>query len=358
MRASEDETQSKQRRTRPILVGSIVVAALIAFWLTTDGEDPAGLPAVPAAVAPGERATAAAAGAEPTLSAAAPAESVESVEALARRPLPESLRGTDIAGGLTVDANGNFVPTPDAIALFDYFLAARGEESEAVIRARIIALIRGRLDGDAMTDAGALLDTYLGFRDELRRLAAASEAPSDPEQRLQWLRELRRKHFGEAVAESLFGAGEEVERIDLARRRIALDSSIEPEERRERLDALDEQLPESVRAARRSAPAPQRAHDEIEALRQAGGSDAEIFALREQRFGREAAERLAGFDAARESWEERLEIYQAERDQLLSRAYVSELSAGEREGALESIRREHFDGYELERVRVLDRLAP
>ena len=286
MRASEDETQSKQRRTRPILVGSIVVAALIAFWLTTDGEDPAGLPAVPAAVAPGERATAAAAGAEPTLSAAAPAESVE---ALARRPLPESLRGTEIDGGLTVDANGNFVPTPDAIALFDYFLAARGEESEAVIRARIIALIRGRLDGDAMTDAEALLDTYLGFRDELRRLAAASEAPSDPEQRLQWLRELRRKHFGEAAAESLFGAGEEVARIDLERRRIALDSSIEPQERRERLDALDEQLPDSVRAARRSAPAPKRAHDEIEALRQAGGSDAEIFALREQRFGREAA---------------------------------------------------------------------
>ncbi len=355
MRASEDETQSKQRRTRPILVGSIVVAALIAFWLATDGEEPAGLPAVPAAVAPGERATAAAAGAEPTLSAAAPAESVE---ALARRPLPESLRGTEIDGGLTVDANGNFIPTPDAIALFDYFLAARGEESEAVIRARIIALIRGRLDGDAMTDAGALLDTYLGFRDELRRLAAASEAPSDPEQRLQWLRELRRKHFGEAVAESLFGAGEEVARIDLERRRIALDSSIEPQERRERLDALDEQLPDSVRAARRSASAPKRAQDEIEALRQAGGSDAEIFALREQRFGREAAERLAGFDAARESWEERLEIYQAERDQLLSRAYVSELSAGEREGALESIRREHFDGYELERVRALDRLAP
>ncbi|MBW2398073.1 MAG: lipase chaperone [Deltaproteobacteria bacterium] len=344
-------TQLKQRRTRPIMVVAVVVAALIAFWLVSDGEDSA----KPPAITPGERAVL---GAEPAPSTAASAESDQAIEALARRPLPESLRGTEIDGGLTVDADGNFVPTPDAIALFDFFLAARSEESEAVIRARIVALIRSRLDGDAMTDAVALLDSYLGFRDELRELAGASEAPSEPEQRLQWIRELRRKHFGEALAESLFGESEAVARIDFARRRVALDSSLEPEERRERLDALDEQLPESVRAARRSGPSPQRAQDEVEALRQAGGSDAEIFALRERRFGREAAERLAGFDAARESWEERLEIYQGERDQLLSREYVSELSADEREGALESIRREHFDGYELERVRALDRLAP
>jgi lipase chaperone LimK len=333
------------------MVGSVVVVGLIVFWLVAGRED-SGAPTPSAAVAPSA----------PTASESAQAPGAaaptDSIEALAQRPLPESLRGTDVDGGLTVTADGHFVPTADAIALFDYFLAASGEESADVIRARIIAHIRSRLDGDAALEAEALLETYLAFREELRELAGASEVPSDLERRLQWIRELRRKHFGAEVAETLFGESEDVARIDLERRRVAMDKSLEPEERLARLEALNAQLPESVRATRSEARAPQRVHEEVEALRRSGASDAEIFALREQRFGREAAERLAQYDTARETWEQRLEIYHGERDDFLGRGYVAELSPEEREAALEALRSEHFEGFELERVRRLDRFAP
>jgi lipase chaperone LimK len=268
--------------------------------------------------------------------------------------LPRSLRGSDADGGLAIDAGGAFLPTPDAIALFDYFLAASGEEDPAVIRQRIVDQIRGRLGGAAAREAEALLDSYLAFRDELRELVQAAEAPPHLEQRLQWIRELRREHFGPEVAAALFGAGEDVVLIDLERRRVATDASLDAEERAARLAALDARLPESVRVTRQRARAPQRVREEVAALRSAGASEAEVFAVRERSFGAEAADRLAALDAQRAEWERRLAAYQAERDQLLADEEIAALAKEEREAALDALRAAHFEPGELQRVRAID----
>lgn len=288
-------------------------------------------------------------------SPAAPGES--EIARLARGPLPRSLRGTEVGGGLALGEDGHFLPTRDAIALFDYFLAATGEEPEAVIRQRIVDQIRARLPAAAAAEAEALLDTYLRFRTAARELAGSGDVPGDLERRLQWIRELRREHFG-ATAEVLFGEEEETTRIDLERRRVATDPELDEAEKRARLEALDEGLPESVRVARERARAPAATQQEVEALREAGASEQEVFALREERFGREAAERLAALDVEQERWQDRLGAYRAERDALVDELEAEGADPAARSEAIEALRLRHFSEAELLRVRALDGEGP
>ncbi|MDJ0868903.1 MAG: hypothetical protein QNK03_22535, partial [Myxococcota bacterium] len=58
---------------------------------------------------------------------------------------PAAHRGTDVDGHLARDRDGRFLPTPDALRLFDYFYLARGETPDAEIEARIEREIRRRL---------------------------------------------------------------------------------------------------------------------------------------------------------------------------------------------------------------------
>jgi len=279
---------------------------------------------------------------------AAPRDDAESRRGTARlrEELPASLRGTEVDGALRTDAGGHLVPDPDALSLFDYFLSASGEEPLRELRERIVRHIEGALEEPARGEAVRLLDQYLGFRDELRALAQHGNPPADLERRLQWIRELRRKHFGAETANALFGRVERVQQIDLDRRRIALDPTLGEERRERQLEALNERLPASVREARESAHRPARTRQRVAALRLEGASDAEIFAAREQAFGREAALRLSELDRERARWQARLSAFNEERAALAAE--------GGSEAELDALVDRHFEGRERLRVRSLE----
>lgn len=264
-------------------------------------------------------------------------------------PLPASLAGTGVDGDLRVDGEGRFVATPDAIDLFDYFLAASGEESLALIRARIEREIETRLPPDARADARDLLERYLAYREALREEASAEGlAEASLEQRFQRIRELRRGWFDAAEREALFAAEEERWRVDLERRRVATDPGLTAEERARRLAALDAELPAEIREGREAALAATRLRRDEASLRDRGASDAEIDALREERFGREAADRLAELDRRRSDWDRRMARWLTERDRLEAAGIPPQEIAAQR--AL------RFQGPELQRVLALERI--
>lgn len=276
----------------------------------------------------------------------------------ARGPRPRSLSGTEVDGGLSVGEDGHFRPDADALALFDYFLAASGEEPPAVIRQRILDAIAQRLAPPADAEAVAFLDRYLDYREAVRELAEGGAVPPELARRLQWLRELRRAHFG-VDSEALFGSDETMTRIDLERRRVFMDATLSDAERAEQLAGLEEQLPESVREARRRASAPARVRDDVRRLRAAGADPSKVFAVREAAFGTEAAQRLAALDEERAAWDARVEAYRLDREALLAElggdALGPEHSLAESDQArLEALRRAHFEEEELLRVRVMD----
>jgi lipase chaperone LimK len=284
-----------------------------------------------------------------------PAPAARAPAGTPHRPrLPRSLRGTDVDGALVVDASGRFIPTSDALALFDYFFAARGEESERTIVRRIRREMRARLPPAALADALAFLDRYLAYRAGARALAEAEPDDGDLATRLAALHALRAETFGTATAERLFGAEEAYVQHALERRRIETDGALGEDERRARLAALDATLPADVRAARERALAPVRLREDEVRLRAAGGDAAAIAALREERFGAEAAARLAALDRQRAAWDRRLADYRARR---LAIEADPRLSAAARAAALEALLTERFTDPERRRVEALDRLS-
>lgn len=98
-------------------------------------------------------------------------------------------------------------------------------------------------------------------------------------------------------------------------------------------------------------PLPLRHASEELALRESGASEAEVDALREERFGREAADRMAALDADRADWAARVTEYRSEREALL--ATMDDFA--EREAALNDLRERHFSEDERKRVEILDR---
>jgi lipase chaperone LimK len=89
-------------------------------------------------------------------------------------------------------------------------------------------------------------------------------------------------------------------------------------------------------------------------IRERGGSDGDIRRLRAERFGEEAAERLADLDRRRADWNVRVEDFRAERSRILADASLSEQ---ERRTAVARLLAERFDEAERTRIEALDRIA-
>jgi lipase chaperone LimK len=312
----------------------------------------------PAEPAPAVEATPPARAGAPAGMAEAPDAAAPSPPAMAPDAIPEprALRGTRPSGDLRVDADGHFVPGPESLLFFEYFLSASNELPIEALVARMVGAIRARLDPPADAEAEVFLADYLDYLAAGdRELATPGLAGSaDLERRFQWVRELRREHFGAELAERLFADEETAARIHLERRRIRSDPDLSPEARRARLAELEAGYPESVRAARARATEPLRHAREESMLRAAGATPGEIHELRVERFGPEAAERMAALDARRARWNERLAAWRAERDALAA----ATPDPAERAAALEALRAEHFTPEEARRVRALDAIDP
>jgi lipase chaperone LimK len=247
-----------------------LAALLLAIWLAvrSGGEGaPAGAapePAPPAAPAPPEART------QP---GRIPAWAAAAVVAPA---LPASLAGTDVDGSLGLGSDGRFRPDAGSIRLFDYFLSSLGEVSLAQVRDLVRREAASRAPGE---DAAVLdlFDRYVAYLGEAQ--AAAARATATPRSFLEEVVRLQQSRFGEPLAGQLFGDDN------------ALALAI--------LDGSDAGLPERLRAARARVRAPAEVRARVEALRQEGASDAQIWAERAARFGPQAADRLAALDEQR-----------------------------------------------------------
>lgn len=279
--------------------------------------------------------------------------SAPSAAASERLPaLPNSLRETEVDGGLLVDEHERLVISIEARRFFDYFLSASGEEDAADIRSRIVAEIRHRLPATAATQAIALLDLYLEYRARVRQLAESGNDlnPNDLAARLEQLRSLRRETLGEATAHAFFADEEGYDAVAAEQRRVALDPTIADSDRERQMHDLDEQLPPAVRAARDEALAPLRLAAQEDELRAVGGSPEEIRALREQYFGTDGADRLEELDREQAVWRSRYGKYKADR---LAIEGDTTRSAEERAAAIEELLSRHFTPQEQIRARAL-----
>lgn len=226
--------------------------------------------------------------------------------------MPASFNGTQVDGTFSVDAAGNLLITRDIVQIFDYFLAALGEDSLPVTLARLEAYISAQLQQPAQGQARELLSQYLNYKRQLLQLERDLPQLSSLDglrQRERAVQALRARVFSPEAHRVFFALEEGYNQFTLARLAVQQDSTLDAAAKGQAIDQLRSNLPEELQAS----VLPQL-HSELRAqtaqLQAAGASREQIQQLRQQLVGAQAATRLASLDQQRQDWQQRLTSYQ------------------------------------------------
>lgn len=258
----------------------------------------------------------------------APAAQVVTV-APAAQPFAPSLQGTRPDGAAHVAQDDEVVADAQLIELFDYYLSTVGEKSPAAVRAGIERELDRTLRPPAAAAARRVLARYIAYRQAMAALETDARL-SGPDaaalkRRLAALRGLRARYFSQREIAAIFGREDAANADALARMEIRADRTLTAQQKRERLAALDAGLPADLRAAREAPLKIVRVQEEAERLRASGAGEDDIFRLRADAFGADAAGRLADVDRDEAAWKRRIDAYLAARRGLRDEAAVAAL---------------------------------
>lgn len=273
-------------------------------------------------------------------------------------PLDDTVEGIAIDGAIRVDMNGNLVYDRDLRRFMDFFIGlTRSPDDETAMRERMRQAMRDREVPDRVRqDVMDALDRYLDYRDAAATLETriGEVSPEQTRTVLRELKQLRRSHMGEAMAEGFFGREQRRIENQLARQRVQSNTDLSTAEKRQRILDLEKKLSEHAQRVRERSRTYTNLREETRRLREDGASEAEIQALRRRELGAEAANRLAELDDQRAQWQRRLAQYQAQKQAIQNN---DNLTTTDRQEALNKLRSAHFDSEaERRRARALSRI--
>ncbi|TDR73327.1 lipase secretion chaperone [Paludibacterium purpuratum] len=227
-----------------------------------------------------------------------------------------SQRGTRVDGAARDDAGGALRIDMGLRRLFDYFLATYGERDMSTIRKALQQNLQHSLSAKALQQALALFDRYVAYRQALAGLKLSAD--SSVADRLDRIAAIRPRFFSPQEVQGLFGAEDAYDRFTVARLRIQTNPTLTAAEKQAELAQLESALPPDLLAARRE-PVIQLTLSEAEAkLRQQGGSEQDVYALRSRMVGQAAADRLSQLDREQAAWQQRIDGYLRQRQQILA----------------------------------------
>lgn len=288
----------------------------------------------------------------PTEKGAAPSKLVGDPGVAIPDELPASLEGTSVPGGWAeTDSNGSLVPTPQLRQLFEYYLAALGEETLPQLVARIEQAL-ARLQEPARSEAMAILGNYLDYKLAVGELEtsygnAGASSPEEMQQQMAEIRALRRAWMDAQTAEAFFASDEALDRFQVEQLRIRTDDSLSDDEREQALARAEGALPEPIREARRET----RKFTDYHKARSELADDPEaLSAWRKAHFGEQAARRLEQAEAEQQAWDNKWQAYSEELAEIESLG----IAGPEREAAIDALRDHYFEGAEKLRAEALD----
>lgn len=260
-----------------------------------------------------------------------------------------SLRGTEVDGGVSFDANGNVLLDLGLRRLFDYHLSLIGERDLPQIRQLLADYLLGRFDPRKTATVMGCFDRYAGY---LQRLAESKIGESiDPQQRLTKVAALRRQMLGDEMASAFFAEEEALAALTLKRMAIAADNALSAEQKAQRLAALDRSEGDTARA---DADIATVVADQDRRFDHAKVNASQRAAEREALWGKEAAGRLAQLDQQRAQWDARVAQY------LFARSLIDadrSLSSAARAHALAALRVQRFSAAEQRRIASLEAIG-
>jgi len=283
------------------------------------------------------------------LPAAAPRVAEPAPVSDAKPAAVSSLAGTTPDGAATATAGNALVLDPALIRFFDYYLTTVGERPISAIQAQVQHDLDGRLAPLAARQAKDLFARYVQFKTALRAQHAAKPTGRSVDilrEGLRMMLALRATYFNDVESRALFGPQDAEASAALARMAIEQDPTLDAQQRRERLAALDARLPASVRADREAPLAVVHLEEAAQQIRAQGGSEDDVYRMRAAATSPEAANRLADVDRDEAEWKARIATYQAQRGAVLS----APGSDADRQAAMDDLRNRLFTPEEQRRL--------
>ena len=326
----------------PLLFAAFLALAL---YLTPEGVAPPATSAAPEQPAPSNN--------------VAPLELPQSSPATPTEPLktlPSSFSGTTVDGVFRLDADGNLLISEDIRRIFDYFLAAVGEEPLRTSVERLRAYITAQLPENARAQALTLLNQYLDYKRELVLLERDLPQMSNLEglrQREAAVQALRARLFDSETQQAFFGREAAYNQFTLQRMAILRDSQLDDAGKAAAVDRLRNSLP----AEMQDAVLPQLQNDlrqQTAELQAAGAKPEQIRQLRQQLVGAEATQRLEVLDGQRATWKKRIAQYSSAKAAIQNNAGMS---ASDKRAAIAQLAAENFDEREQLRLDAAEQLA-
>jgi lipase chaperone LimK len=261
-----------------------------------------------------------------------------------------------VDGVFRLDAHGNLLISEDIRRIFDYFLAAIGEEPLSASVARLRAYIAAQLPVQAREQALALLNQYLDYKRELVLLERDLPQMANLDalrQRESAVQALRARLFDSQTQQAFFGREEAYNQFSLQRLAIANDRQLDDNAKAVAIDQLRNSLP----AEMQDAVLPQLQNDlrqQTAALQAAGAKPEQIRQLRQQLVGAEATQRLEALDQQRQTWKKRIAQYRQEKTAIENN---SGMSASDKRAAINKLAVENFDERERLRLEAAEQLS-
>jgi len=270
------------------------------------------------------------------------------------KPIPKSLEGIDLNIALPLDGDGNLIVGMEVKDLFELYLSAMGEEELDDILLRIQHALALQLTTPALEQGYDALKRFIDYKVELANLEQQPIDNSQSElenirQQKEILVAIQQEYFSPAESEAMFAAETQYDAFMLEHLTIQQNAQLTSAEKQQQVAALEASLPEEVRAGRENAMAPAKVYQQAQTMRSEGQSDADIYQMRAQTLGEEAASALAQLDQQRDQWQQRVDMFSSEYESISA----SGLSAEDQQVEVNAVLARDFNATESIRVRAL-----
>lgn len=278
--------------------------------------------------------------------------------------LPKSLQGTEVDGEIIINDKAELVATRGLRRLYDYFLSALGEEDRDTIDARVEAYILNTTPQPAAEEAIEIYYQYQAYLQQLSKIQNQDNAADNDlqtinkgiegevdfeaiERQQKQIKAVRKQLFERQVESAFFTIEDQLQDYNKQMLKIAQDKSLTVEQKQQAKQDYLLQAPESLTKKQATQQANlEQLLSRTEQMKKRGADEEELFQMRTELVGVEAAERLAKLDLQNQDFDRRFEAYQQQKQQVLNSA----LSDSAKQQKIDRLQQQLFNEREQKRL--------
>lgn len=271
------------------------------------------------------------------------------------KALPSSLRGLREPSALDISADGLLIINSKIIGLFDFYLAATGEEALSDIAIRVNGHLTNSLPPKAAKQAQRIFENYVQYLNQVTMLKERYQQSASTLESIvmakQEISDIRSQYFSDQMVESFWGKSDQYEQYMLSVVALNKDKDLTPEQKLYALEHINAQAPLWLITQRAKANKLNEYRQRYKEMEAEGADKVQLNEFAYAQFGDQAAQRLSALQETRDNWEAKLAQYRIQLDTIVEATD----SQAVRNQQIVELRDSYFNANERKRVDVLDR---